>query len=56
MRTPPPARAVRTPWLENYLRYLRNLIDQAKGGHIQPVYGVGLEPAMLSRAFEMFLS
>ena len=29
--------------LENYLRYLRNLIDQSKGGHIQPVHGVGLE-------------
>jgi GH15 family glucan-1,4-alpha-glucosidase len=35
--------------LENYLRYLRNLIDQAKGGHIQPVYGVGLEPALGER-------
>jgi GH15 family glucan-1,4-alpha-glucosidase len=32
-----------TDILENYLRYLRNLIDQSKGGHIQPVYGVGLE-------------
>jgi GH15 family glucan-1,4-alpha-glucosidase len=35
--------------LENYLRYLRNLIDQSKGGHIQPVYGVGLEPAISER-------
>jgi GH15 family glucan-1,4-alpha-glucosidase len=32
--------------LENYLGYLRNLIDHAKGGHVQPVYGVGLEPAL----------
>jgi GH15 family glucan-1,4-alpha-glucosidase len=45
--------------LENYLRYLRNLVDQAvRGqpvgdaeaphgtGHIQPVYGVGLEPVL----------
>ena len=35
--------------LENYLRYLRNLIDQARGGHIQPVYGIGLEPAIGER-------
>jgi GH15 family glucan-1,4-alpha-glucosidase len=35
--------------LENYLGYLRNLVDQAKGGHIQPVYGVGLEPALTER-------
>lgn len=35
--------------LENYLGYLRNLIDQSRGGHIQPVYGVGLEPAIGER-------
>jgi GH15 family glucan-1,4-alpha-glucosidase len=35
--------------LENYLSYLRNLVDQAKGGHVQPVYGVGLEPALTER-------
>jgi GH15 family glucan-1,4-alpha-glucosidase len=35
--------------LENYLGYLRNLIDRAKGGHVQPVYGVGLEPALTER-------
>ncbi|HYD46268.1 MAG TPA: glycoside hydrolase family 15 protein [Phenylobacterium sp.] len=38
--------------LENYLRYLRNLISRAKGGHIQPVYGVGLEPALVERFAE----
>jgi GH15 family glucan-1,4-alpha-glucosidase len=38
--------------LENYLRYLRNLIDQSKGGHIQPVYGVGLEPGIGERIIE----
>ena len=38
--------------LENYLRYLRNLIDQSKGGHIQPVYGVGLESAIDERIIE----
>jgi GH15 family glucan-1,4-alpha-glucosidase len=32
--------------LENYLAYLRNLVAQARGGHVQPVYGVGLEPVL----------
>jgi GH15 family glucan-1,4-alpha-glucosidase len=32
--------------LENYLVYLRNLVDQSHGGHVQPVYGVGLEPVL----------
>ena len=27
--------------LENYLVYLRNLVDASAGGHVQPVYGVG---------------
>ncbi len=35
--------------LENYLVYLRNLVDDAKGGHVQPVYGVGLEPGIGER-------
>jgi GH15 family glucan-1,4-alpha-glucosidase len=26
--------------LENYLSYLRNIVDDAKGGHIQPLYAV----------------
>jgi GH15 family glucan-1,4-alpha-glucosidase len=38
--------------LENYLVYLRNLVDREKGGHIQPVYGVGLEPALTERFAE----
>lgn len=38
--------------LENYLVYLRNLTDRAKGGHVQPVYGVGLEPALVERFAE----
>lgn len=29
--------------LENYLGYLRNLLDSTNGGHIQPVFGVGFE-------------
>ncbi|MFN3584214.1 glycoside hydrolase family 15 protein [Phenylobacterium sp.] len=41
--------------LENYLSYLRNIVDQAsrgeqgqesRTGHVQPVYGVGLEPVL----------
>ena len=35
--------------LENYLVYLRNVIDSAKGGHVQPLYGVGLEPSLVER-------
>ena len=35
--------------LENYLVYLRNLVDQSRGGHVQPVYGVGLEAAISER-------
>ena len=38
--------------LENYLGYLRNLVDQADGEHIQPVYGVGLEPGLRERLAE----
>lgn len=26
--------------LETYLAYLRNIVDSAKGGHVQPLYGV----------------
>lgn len=35
--------------LENYLSYLRNIIDQAAGGHVQPVYGIGMEPSLVER-------
>ncbi len=35
--------------LENYLGYLRNIVDAAGGGHIQPVYGVGFEPILTER-------
>ncbi|MBP9229926.1 MAG: glycoside hydrolase family 15 protein [Phenylobacterium sp.] len=38
--------------LENYLVYLRNIIDSAKGGHVQPLYGVGLEPSLTERFAE----
>ncbi len=32
--------------LENYLGYLRNIVDDAKGGHIQPLYAVSGEPRL----------
>jgi GH15 family glucan-1,4-alpha-glucosidase len=35
--------------LENYLVYLRNLVDASAGGHVQPVYGVGLEAGIEER-------
>ncbi len=38
--------------LENYLGYLRNLVDRVsrgRSGHVQPVYGVGLEPVLTER-------
>ena len=36
--------------LENYLVYLRNLVDQVgANGRMQPVYGVGLEPVLTER-------
>jgi GH15 family glucan-1,4-alpha-glucosidase len=35
--------------LENYLGYIRNIVDAAGGGHIQPVYGVGFETALEER-------
>jgi GH15 family glucan-1,4-alpha-glucosidase len=35
--------------LESYLEYLRNIVDNAKGGHIQPLYGVGGEAMLIER-------
>lgn len=35
--------------LESYLEYLRNIVDNAKGGHIQPLYGVGGESRLTER-------
>jgi pentatricopeptide repeat protein len=35
--------------LENYLGYLRNIVDRAAGGHIQPLFGVGFEPQLTER-------
>lgn len=38
--------------LEGYLEYLRNIVDSAKGGHIQPLYGVGGEALLTERIAE----
>ena len=35
--------------LEGYLEYLRNIVDSAKGGHIQPLYGVDGEARLDER-------
>ena len=35
--------------LEGYLVYLRNIVDNAAGGHIQPLYGVGGEQRLVER-------
>jgi GH15 family glucan-1,4-alpha-glucosidase len=35
--------------LEGYLEYLRNIVDTAAGGHIQPLYGVGGEAVLEER-------
>lgn len=32
--------------LENYLSYLRNIVDEAQGGHIQPLYTVNGDPKL----------
>ncbi|WP_443970251.1 glycoside hydrolase family 15 protein [Sphingobium sp. CR28] len=38
--------------LESYLEYLRNIVDDARGGHIQPLYGVGGEARIIERIEE----
>ncbi|WP_439816994.1 glycoside hydrolase family 15 protein [Zavarzinia sp. CC-PAN008] len=38
--------------LEGYLAYLRNIVDAAPNGRIQPVYGVGLEPILQERVVD----
>lgn len=38
--------------MENYLRYLRNIVAEANGGHLQPVYGIGLEKKLIERHVE----
>jgi len=35
--------------LEGYLEYLRNIVDDARGGHVQPLYGVAGEAVLEER-------
>jgi len=35
--------------LEGYLEYLRNIVDGSRGGHVQPLYGVGGEAILIER-------
>jgi GH15 family glucan-1,4-alpha-glucosidase len=42
--------AVRT--MENYVSWLMNIVADAKDGHIQPVYGVAREQALVERIVE----
>jgi GH15 family glucan-1,4-alpha-glucosidase len=35
--------------MEHYLRYLANIVGQAKEGHLQPVYGIALEQRLDER-------
>lgn len=41
-----------TRTLEHYFQWLMNAVADAKGGHIQPVLGVGLETALTERTSE----
>ncbi|MBC8049906.1 MAG: glycoside hydrolase family 15 protein [Chitinophagales bacterium] len=43
--------AVRT--MENYFRWIMNVVDGSNGGHIQPVYGIGLEKALIERTEDL---
>jgi GH15 family glucan-1,4-alpha-glucosidase len=38
--------------LENYLVFLRNFVDRSNGSRVQPVCGVGLEPAIDERIID----
>jgi GH15 family glucan-1,4-alpha-glucosidase len=38
--------------MEDYLRWLHNVVAAAKGGHIQPLYGIGLEAKLPERVIE----
>ncbi len=35
--------------MEDYLRYLGNIAAEVRGGHVQPVYGIGLESRLVER-------
>jgi GH15 family glucan-1,4-alpha-glucosidase len=33
--------------MEDYLRWLRNVVARSAGGHVQPLYGIGMEQTLL---------
>ena len=35
--------------MENYLRYLANVVEASAGGHLQPVFGIALEQTLTER-------
>jgi GH15 family glucan-1,4-alpha-glucosidase len=39
--------------LEVYLRYLNEIVARTAGGHVQPVWGVGLEAALVERTIDL---
>ena len=38
--------------MEDYLRYLTNIVLQAQGGHIQPLFGIGMERELPERILD----
>ncbi len=38
--------------MEDYLRYLRNVVSTSRDGHLQPVYGIGLEQRLIEQEME----
>ncbi|OWQ93098.1 glucoamylase [Roseateles aquatilis] len=41
-----------TGTMEDYLRWLRNVVAQSKDGHVQPLYGIGLEQTLTERTMD----
>ncbi|MGX1100458.1 glycoside hydrolase family 15 protein [Amorphus sp. MBR-141] len=39
--------------MENYLRYINNIIAMTNGEHVQPVYGIGLERALIEETVDL---
>jgi GH15 family glucan-1,4-alpha-glucosidase len=38
--------------MENYFRWIMNIVDDALAGHIQPVYGIALEKQLIERTVD----
>jgi GH15 family glucan-1,4-alpha-glucosidase len=38
--------------MENYFRWIMNIVDDALAGHIQPVYGIALERQLIERTID----